>query len=442
MVASLLFQKSFSPKLLKQCYIDKIQYRASIGMDNVTPKAFENDLDKNIRIISDNVTSGHYHFTRYREVLISKGRGKEPRVISIPTIRDKLALASYHSFLQNVFHDVVDEPLLHTIVGNITYHARSGQYSGFVKVDITKFYASINHTILLKKIRRKIRKKEALEFLTSAISNQTIPRNTKITERTQNLKGVPEGLSISNILADIYLSDLKSIVCNAYNVQFFRYVDDILILCDAQYATDIKDFVVTTLHNKFDLEANLQKTTSGKLSDGVTFLGYVFYDDKISIRPAAVHKLENSLEDLFRKRKKEIVSNPLFIWRLNMRIAGCILDSKKYGWLFYYSQMDDLTILFHLDWLILHLFKRFKLEETDGIKSFVRVYHEITKNVSQSTYLINTDMYSCDEKRSILMSIYNQKRISTLNDEVINDLFKETMFREVERLEHDIQNFS
>lgn len=46
----------------------------------------------------------------------------------------------------------------------------------------------------------------------------------------------PEGLSISNILADIYLSDLKELICNKFDVAFFRYVDDILILCQADQA--------------------------------------------------------------------------------------------------------------------------------------------------------------------------------------------------------------
>ena len=127
----------------------------------------------------------------------------------------------------------------------------NGRYNGYVKIDITKFYSSINHSILLKKIKRKIRKKEALEFLVRAITTQTIPRNVSAPEKTSPKKGVPEGLSISNILADIYLSDLKKLICNKFDVAFFRYVDDILILCQADQAAKIKDYVVA---NKFIFE--------------------------------------------------------------------------------------------------------------------------------------------------------------------------------------------
>lgn len=442
MSAAKQFQKAFSKKSLNQLYLDKIQYRASVGMDSVSPKVFETNLSDNIQIISRKVLSGTYKFTRYREILISKGRGKEPRVISIPTIRDKLALVAYHSFLKNVFKDSIEEPLLHSIIDSISKKVFAGLYDGYVKIDITKFYSSIDHTILLKKVRRKVRKKEAIEFLVNAVSTETIPRNASVQGKTIPIKGVPEGLSISNILADIYLSDFKEIICNKYSVAFFRYVDDILILCKANQAAEIKDYAVDALLKEFALEANPQKTVSGELSAGVPFLGYVFYDKKNSIRSAAKQKLESSLEELFRKQKNKILSPELFIWRLNLRISGCILENKKYGWLFYYSQMSDLKVLFHLDWLVERLFKRFKINKSYDIKSFVRTYHEITKNVSQSSYLINADLYSCEKKREILMNIYGQSSISYKDDKTIEYLFKETMFKEIQRLEHDIQNFS
>lgn len=208
MNAARYFRRYFSSNRLKNIYSDKIKYRATVGMDRITPAAFENKLDENVRLISQKVLSGKYKFTRYREVLISKGRGKEPRVISIPTIRDKLALSAYHQFLQSSFGATIQEPLLHTIVGDITQEVLSGRFNGYVKIDITHFYASIDHRLLLKKVKKKIRKAEAIHFLEEAVSTETIARVGSAPQRGKNNCGVPEGLSISNILADIYLSDL------------------------------------------------------------------------------------------------------------------------------------------------------------------------------------------------------------------------------------------
>ena len=402
----------------------------------------EDKLDDNIQVISRKVLSGSYKFTRYREVLISKGRGKEPRVISIPTIRDKLALSACHQFLQSSFGDIIEEPLLHTIVGNITQEVLSGCFNGYVKIDITHFYASNNHQLLLKKVKKKVRKVEAIHLIEEAITTETIARVGSVSAKRKNDRGVPEGLSISNILADIYLSDLKEKVCAQFDVCFYRYVDDILILCTASQSERIKEFCTKILKSDFDLNANEKKTTSGKISEGVPFLGYMFFDNRVGIRPSAEEKLEASIEELFRMRKRQTISQQVFIWRLNLRITGCILDSKKYGWLFYYSQLTDLKILFHLDWLINHLFCRYGFPKLNEIKRFVRTYYEITKNVSNSNYIINADKYSAEEKTKILSEIYEQESFDKKDFKTVDNLFKEAMFKEVQRLEYDIQNFS
>lgn len=442
MNAARYFRRSFTPKSLRDLYQKKVKYRASIGMDRITPKVFEEGLEDHIQIISKKALSGTYKFTRYREVLINKGRGKKPRVISIPTIRDKLALSACHHFLQETFKDTIKEPLLHTIVGNITREILSAQYDGYVKIDIKHFYASVDHQILLKKVKEKVRKKESISLLENAITTETIPLTGSAVKRGKNNCGVPEGLSISNILADIYLSDFEGKVCAKYNVSFYRYVDDILILCDSSQADEIKMFCLEILEREYRLTANEGKTMSGEIAKGVLFLGYNFYNDKVGIRPSAEEKLEVSIEELFRLRKRERISQQIFIWRLNLKITGCILDSKKYGWLFYYSQLTDLKILFHLDWFVDHLFDRFRLQRPPDIKKFVRTYHEITKNVSGSTYLLNVDKYSIEDKVKVLSKIYGQRFFDMENVDMIDALFKKTMFKEVQRLEYDIQNFS
>ena len=442
MNAARRFKFHFTPEQLKELYSSKIIYRATVGMDRVTPAAFEEQLDQNVELISRKVLTGRYVFTHYREILISKGRDKCPRVISIPTIRDKLALAAFHAVLQDTYSGVIEEPLLHTIVGSIATELSTGKYNSYVKVDITRFYASIDHDILLKKVGRKIRKKEACEFLRRAISTATVPENTKLPEKLANDRGVPEGLSISNILADIYLSELKGILQSRYSIAYFRYVDDILVLCNSGDAETIKNDIVHILKQQFALEANKEKTLCGFLKDGVPYLGYVFYDDRIGVRQAARQRIENSLEELFRLRRQGAISQGLFEWRLNLKIAGCIYEHKKYGWLFYYSQLTDLKELYHLDWLVDRLFKRFGFEKPANLMRFIRVYHEITKNVSQSEYLINADRYSLKEKKETINAVYGNKRIISDDEEEVNKLFRKVMFKEIQKLEHDIQNFS
>ena len=189
MNAAKRFAYHFAPKQLKEVYNNKIIYRATVGMDRVIPAAFERNLDENIDLISRKAFAGNYAFTQYREILISKGRDKYPRVISIPTIRDKLALAAFHSVLQDTYKNIVEEPLLHTIISEISSELSLKQYDSYVKVDITRFYSSIDHEILLSKIRKKIRKKEILLFLTNAITTATVPEGVKLQKISKIKKG-------------------------------------------------------------------------------------------------------------------------------------------------------------------------------------------------------------------------------------------------------------
>lgn len=442
MNAAKRFAYHFAPKQLKEIYNTKIIYRATVGMDRIIPAAFERNLDENIDLISRKAFAGNYRFTQYREILISKGRDKYPRVISIPTIRDKLALAAFHSVLQDTYKNIVEEPLLHTIISEISSVLSSQQYDSYVKLDITRFYSSIDHEILLSKVGKKIRKKEILQFLNNAIKTATVPEGVKLPTDLQNKKGVPEGLSISNILADIYLLDLKDLLQSRYSIAFFRYVDDILIFCNASDADTIKNELVEILYTNYALEAHKEKTVSGPLSDGVPYLGYVFYDNRISVRPAAILQIENSIETLFRLYKHGTISKGTFEWRLNLKIGGCIYEHKKYGWLFYYSQLTDLSELYHLDWFVDHLFARFGYSKPDNLMRFVRVYHEIIKNLNHSTYLINADTYTIEQKKDVLNLVYGGKILSQINVDTINKMFRRIMFREIQKLEHDIQNFS
>lgn len=255
-------------------------------------------------------------------------------------------------------------------------------------------------------------------------------------------------MSISAKYADLLKASENHIPIDLYRLKAnstdstFTYVDDILILCNSSEAGEIKNFCVETLKTDYILDANEKKTMFGEIVNGVPYLGYMFFDSKVGIRPSAEEKLEDSIEELFRLRKKQTISPQVFIWRLNLRITGCILDSQKYGWLFYYSQLTDLSILFHLDWFVGHLFSRYGFDRPKDIKRFIRSYHEITKNISRSSYIINADRYSFEEKAEILSEIYNQRNFNKNDARTVDSLFKATMFKEVQRLEYDIQNFS
>ena len=66
------------------------------------------------------------------------------------------------------------------------------------------------------------------------------------------------------------------------------------------------DYAVNILAQEFALQANPQKTVSGKLNEGVPFLGYVFYDNKISICPTAKQKMKVLLRNFLENEKTKL----------------------------------------------------------------------------------------------------------------------------------------
>jgi len=59
-----------------------------------------------------------------------------------------------------------------------------------------------------------------------------------------------------------------------------------------------------------------------------------------------------------------------------LKITGCIYDNKEYGWMQFFRQIDDLTLLYSLDIFVKNLFKRFKRKYKENkIKRFTKTYY-------------------------------------------------------------------
>ena len=117
------------------------------------------------------------------------------------------------------------------------------------------------------------------------------------------------------------------------------------------------------------------------------------------------------------------------------------LQKKKYGWLFFYSQITDLTLLFHLDDVVRKLIERYGLNGKIKIKRFVRTYAEMHKALHVTRYIPNLDDLTVDKKRTLLSEIYNID-LTGKSDDILEIFFRKIMKREIRDIEKDIQNIS
>ncbi|MEZ8103016.1 hypothetical protein [Vibrio bivalvicida] len=79
------FNKEFIHENLKEIFSNHVVYSGATGIDNMNQYAFRKQLDPQVEIISRKMIEGSYAFSKYKLKLLTKGRNKAPREISIPT---------------------------------------------------------------------------------------------------------------------------------------------------------------------------------------------------------------------------------------------------------------------------------------------------------------------------------------------------------------------
>lgn len=426
----------FTEEYLKQYFFNHIRYKkVSTGIDRVTLDNFSKHLPSQISCISRKINDNTYKFTNYRGISISKGYNKYPRVISIPTVRDSLVLTIVSDYLTCFFEKhLKHQEIVQTKISKMAL--KFNNYNLFLKIDMRAFFDTIPHDILIKKLEMYNIDKTILYLVTSALKKEIRLNNDMIPNKA---KGVFQGLSIANILAEIYMIDIdEEIMALNTNFAYFRYVDDIIIMINEDSNFDRLKFLDTIkeIFSKQKLEINEQKTDYYENSKSFDYLGYQFYNNKIGIRKSTVLQFEQNIENTLKDLKLKKFSDNKVLWFINLKITGFIVDNGKYGWMFFFSQITNLTVLSHLDNYVEKLLIRFGLDTLIGrVKKFMRTYNEIYNNLNNTKYIINFSKLSIDDKRVILINYFEYHKDAISSDDSATVMFN----KEVNRLKKDFQ---
>lgn len=436
------FDNVFSYENLENIFKADLVYVKSTGVDNISALVFNKDLKIQIELIQKKVFNQTYRFSRYKQKLISKGAGKAPREVCIPTIRDRLTLKALNQFLQKRLLGKIEQPLPQHVTKQIKSVLIRGDFDRVIKLDIENFYPNVKHLELIKRIRKFITFPEALHLIAGAIT-------TSSSRGKDNDIGVPQGLPISNILASLYLRNID--IKNKKNNDFFycRYVDDLLIFCNGFESRNIINSIVSDCKriglNTYDPKLRPDKSYIGDATSEFSYLGYRYNPESnkkviASARPASKSRLIDSLSGIFTSYyRSKNRSLPLLQWRINIRITGCISENKCKGWLFFFSEIDDKQLLNQLDHIINQLSNRF-VSDSYHRKSFSRAWHEIKYKRWSSNYFPNFDKYDIKHMKEIVAT-YN---IGQLNytDAIIREMFWKIIKKELKEMETDVMDFS
>lgn len=437
-------------------YFDKeILPKKGGGRDHMSPSSYRKTFINEIEWLKEKCISGDYKFSPYQEKLILKGKNKLPRVLSIPIVRDRFVLSILSGYLNDVIGLQHEAPNRYIFQVLKYIQENDNKSISYFKTDIASFYDNINHSVLIKQLSNKI-DGSALKLVLGAIITPTVSNTVDINQI--NTIGVPQGLSISNILAAVYMEDCHKTLKKSFDGSLFlRYVDDILVLTSGTF--DINERIISHI-SRFNLGLKLseEKTKFGQISeDSFDYIGYHINGSKISIKKSNRDKFTNRIVRRCYQAKLQYVDKllrPRFITDesefyeyteadLNLMISGFRVANHNYGWIAYFQQITDLSILYQIDALIKKSIGKDLLEKL-RIISIVRTYFDIKHNDGRSILVDFDKISNRGERIAYLKKFGYYKKIESedISDEEVDRRFSKMVQDFIRKSEMDIRELS
>lgn len=168
-----------------------------------------------------------------------------------------------------------------------------------LRIDISKYFYSIDHNILKELIIDKLDEEEYRIVCSIIDSTNEDYINDRIISIKNNLfikdsnrykeidklplyrydKGLPIGNMTSQFLSIFYLYKLDYYIVNDLGFKYFvRYMDDYIIISDSkERLINALNIIKDKLYNEYSLIININKTNIFDSSNGFEYLGYIFY---------------------------------------------------------------------------------------------------------------------------------------------------------------------
>jgi retron-type reverse transcriptase len=255
-------------------------------------RAFEHNLEENLFELQAALENGSYRPEAYRSFRVNDPKS---RVIHAAAVRDRVA----HQALVNVVEPVFETRFIHDSyscrVGKGTHEAvkrlreflrrasRNDTRTVYaLKCDVRRFFASIDHGILLLLLERRLGVGRTLCLCQSIIESH----------ETAVGKGLPLGNVTSQLFANAYLNELDRFIKHELREKFYlRYCDDFIIVDhDRKRLIEMVRPIGDFLRKRLLLELHPTKVSVRSWTQGIDFLGYVTMPKATVMRPVTTRR--------------------------------------------------------------------------------------------------------------------------------------------------------
>ncbi len=280
-----LFEQAFSKENLYQAYLDarkgKRGKRACFE--------FEINLGANLAALYEEIHDGKYRPQPYFNFMVYEPK---PRLIYAPAFRDIVVQHAVYRVIYFLFDRTFIASSFACRKGYGTHKASAytqqalRHYDGdayILKLDVRKFFYSIDRQILQNLIERMIKDARLVETM-------------MLFADTGESLGIPIGNLLSQLYALIYLNPVDHFIKRVLKIRHYvRYVDDmVLVGLSRDRALSCKALIMDFLKTNLHLE--LSKSTLQRLKRGVNFVGYRTWKSQRIIRKYSLYKFGNRLK--------------------------------------------------------------------------------------------------------------------------------------------------
>ena len=237
--------------------------KGAAGVDRQTIADFEIKLEDNLYKLWNRLSSGSYFPPPVRRVELPKEGGT--RLLGIPTVADRIAQMVVKNRLEpeleKHFHpdSYGYRPGKSAVEAVGVARERCWRYDWVLDLDISTFFDSIDHELMLKALRCHTDSKWVLLYVERWLKAPVQLPDGSLEERNQ---GTPQGGVISPLLANLFLHYVfdRWMQKNYPGVPFERYADDAICHFKTEAEAEKVKEAIEERFAECGLKLNLRKT--------------------------------------------------------------------------------------------------------------------------------------------------------------------------------------
>ena len=254
---------------------------------------FYQNLDKNLSLLRNKLLTLSCEWGGYKSFFIT-----DPKLRTISTAPFEQRVM--HHAVMNILEPVLERPLI-----NNSYACRKGKGTHaavlyafdqcksktkpyFLKLDIRKYFDSIDHEILKTQLRRQLKDTRVIILLDGIIdSYETMPD-----------KGVPIGNLTSQFFANLYLSFMDHYILEKLRpCSYCRYMDDFVLWSTSK--EQLKNmFAKISDYISKNLNLTVKPPVFGDTVSGLPFLGFLIKGEGIYLLQKSKRRVADRMKEI------------------------------------------------------------------------------------------------------------------------------------------------